>query len=815
MFSIDGFSNESDVEQKFVYPFLTSSDGLGFRDSEVATKTRIRKLTIDKGHSMKPGYFPDYIVSIDAVPIAVLEAKAPGVPLSEAIREGRLYAAELNAQYPRGVNPVQLVIATNGEQIIFAAVDSIAEFEQFNVSDLTVHRAELQAVRAKYSRDALLNEALVLKKKIWIPRRYRPLNFMSSAAQNEEVDPNRFARQLIPHIKKYFDPDASRTRLEIVERAYVSTEQVTQYNEILETLLTDNLGNKKFKEFDELVTTKNDAKGFNSALKAALVKGARTESLLLLIGGVGSGKSIFIDRFFYLLMDEEIRNSTLWAYVDFNDAPSDLTGLQRWICERVLQDLEERNQIESFHSNENLLRYFSPEIRKFRAGVGASLFEFDRPEYERRLATKLEEWTSDPLVYVKNVLRHLVGDTGKRVVIVFDNADKRDRDQQLAIFQEVQNFRSVHRVFSILALRDETYDRHKLEPPLDTYLAAFTFRISPPRFLDVVKRRLELIIEDLADEVDKRLEFRLPTGAVVRYPSTDLGNFLISFYQSLFHPKREIRLVLEALIGRNVRNALQMFSDILISGHLTEDKVFLARASGGAVHLPERLVIRILMRTKYRYYSDEHGYISNIFSKVQESTTHSPFSMILVLGNLSDARKVRGELGIEGYRRVAEFALELVPQGVGEPEIIAILNHLLSRGLVQADHQRRDFVTKDDFVKITASGYFHLKFLTNRFEYCAGVAGDVYYKTERRAQEVYDLARHNSGHPARKGRDRIKRARLLVKELLEEKENWGAASVSQVGKHVEESIAALENAIGHFEQGAPAQGKIDFAWRKK
>ncbi|MBL0164986.1 MAG: hypothetical protein IPP82_15425 [Xanthomonadales bacterium] len=215
-------------------------------------------------------------------------------------------------------------------------------------------------------------------------------------------------------------------------------------------------------------------------------------------------------------------------------------------------------------------------------------------------------------------------------MVVFDNADKRDRDQQLRVFQEVQAFRSDHKVFSILSLRDETYDRHKSEPPLDTYLAPFTFRITPPRFLDVVKRRLELLIEDLSVGLTKHLEFKIPSGAVVRYPSSDLGNFLISFYQSLFHPKREIRLVLEALAGRNVRVALQMFSDILMSGHLSGDKVFVARASGGAMHLPEKLVIRTLMRTKYRYFADSHGYVSNIFGQVEEHLQGSPFGLIIM-----------------------------------------------------------------------------------------------------------------------------------------------------------------------------------------
>lgn len=800
--------NESDVEQKFIYSFLTAERGLGYSIAEVSTKARIRKLTIDKGQNLKAGYFPDYIVSIDGVPLLVVEAKGPATNLEEAYREARMYANEINALFPTGVNPVSFVLATNGHDLWVGRADCAAP---------TVHRVEfineqfevLPELRRQLSRDALLPIALNLKREIWPDRKYKPLRFMGATSrQSEEVEPNRFAKELIPYIRRYFDPDASRTRLDIVERGYVSTDQVTQYNEILEALLSDNIGNKKFKSFEQVVTSKNDAKAFNQALRDALARGPKTDSLLLLIGSVGAGKSMFIDRYYYLLMADDVRSSTYWANVDFNDAPSDLSNLDQWLAEQVLNDFKERNKITDFDHYENLLRYFNPEINRFRVGVGAQLYQHDRAEYERRLATKLDELTSNPVVFLQNVMRYYIGDSQKRVVIVFDNADKRDRDQQLIIFQEVQSFRSKHRVFSVLAMRDETYDRHKSEPPLDTYLAAFTFRISPPRFLDVVKRRLELIIEDLAENVEKRLSFQLPTGAVVRYPSTDLGNFLISFYQSLFHPRREIRLVLEALAGRNVRIALQMFSDILMSGHLSEDKIFISRASGGSVHLPERLILRILMRTKYQYYADGHGYISNLFFQPDDQLIGSPFGMVLILGALSDCRKRRGELGIEGYRLVSELSAEFMPQGMGEDEVSRVLNHLLNRALIQADHQRTDLVVGGDHVKITASGYFHLKLLISRFEYAVGLAGDIWYRDEQKARKVYELTQRNPGFATRRGSDRIKRVKLMISELRSELGILQQSSMVAQLDIVKESISAIEEGVSRFEAGATSQPQL-------
>ena len=90
--------SESDVEQKFIIDLLTTEipDGLGFKTSDFKTKIDIRKIAIDKG-TKKKLYFPDYAVVIDGLPLMIIEAKTPGEDLSEAIREARLYATEINS----------------------------------------------------------------------------------------------------------------------------------------------------------------------------------------------------------------------------------------------------------------------------------------------------------------------------------------------------------------------------------------------------------------------------------------------------------------------------------------------------------------------------------------------------------------------------------------------------------------------------------------------------------------------------------------------------------------------------------------------
>src|ERR1035437_3257313 len=121
---LSALQNESDVEQKLVYPLLVAEEpfGFGIAPNEILTKKNIRRLTIGKGSDRK-SYFPDYLVLVGCIPIVVIEAKKPEEDLDEAYREARLYATEVNAIYRPGINPLTKVVATNGVRLIAGAWD--------------------------------------------------------------------------------------------------------------------------------------------------------------------------------------------------------------------------------------------------------------------------------------------------------------------------------------------------------------------------------------------------------------------------------------------------------------------------------------------------------------------------------------------------------------------------------------------------------------------------------------------------------------------------------------------------------------------
>lgn len=756
----ESLTNESDVEQKLLWPLL--SDGLGYRAEEIRTKRYLAPSDIDKGAGKKVGYYPDYAVCIAGLPVLIAEAKAPDESVEAGFRDAQMYAHTVNRGYPPGVNPICYVMACNGRVLVSGRWDS-NQFSQTQVDDLAPGTSGFEDLRAVLGREVLLEYACSLRNQLLPVRRFKPIRLIGGPSrQNAQLPPNSFAEDLLPLLRQYFDPDATSRSRSILERAYCSSDEVTHYNAALEALLKDNLARKK--GFRTIETTKRDAPILNEALRRAIANSRQgPEPLILIVGGVGTGKSMFLERFYTFLLGDELKANLLWTLVDFNRAPDDLSGLESWICNEFVRDFGDRNGDEHLLDLENLRRYFAPKIRQLNQGPYRDLRRDQPAEYQRRMADHLAEWMHDPESLASGIIRYHSRDRNVPVVAVFDNADRRDRDQQLRVFQVVQWFRMQNQCFCILSLRDETYDAYQDEPPLDAFLKPFAFRILPPRFIDVASKRLRLMLEDLVRAADRYQSYTLPNGMQLRYPGTKLGRYLFDIYMSLFNPSRRLRLILEALAGRNVRRALEMFTAILISGYMSENLIF-AMTEGRRRDLPEWLVLRILMRTNYRYFSDGHGYVQNLFALDEESRTAHGFMLLELLDYLATNRKRVSSLRIEGYLYVPEVIAHMVKLGVTREDVMWALELLLRRGLITADHQRSRGIAGQDYVKISASGHCHYVLLAEREEYLANVTLDTWFNDKTTAQAVSRLDRDSRHH--RKARIQLLR-NYLIKELTE------------------------------------------------
>src|SRR5207248_10726868 len=135
-----------DVEQKLVWPLLTGAFpiGLQYSSADIAAKLNVRRLEIGKGKARKL-YYPDYLIVLAGLPVMAVEAKAVGEPMEQALDEARLYANEINALFPHRINPVERVIACNGQEIWRAPVDAAQ-------AELKLTHAQLSAGDVEFAR---------------------------------------------------------------------------------------------------------------------------------------------------------------------------------------------------------------------------------------------------------------------------------------------------------------------------------------------------------------------------------------------------------------------------------------------------------------------------------------------------------------------------------------------------------------------------------------------------------------------------------------------------------------------------------------
>ena len=338
---------------------------------------------------------------------------------------------------------------------------------------------------------------------------------------------------------------------------------------------------------------------------------------------MGSGKSIFARRYRHVLQPPDLAKANLWAFVDFNNGPASLKGAERWLCESLLASLEIENPNFDLYDESVLKGAFSNRIRQRRAYY-QQLRTISREEEVKARATDIAGWQSDPQVLVEGLGTFLHGQKAHNLVVVLDNVDKLELHDQLDAFQLALWVMAKTKAFVILQMRDETYERYKNKPPLDTFRSGIAFHIAPPRFIDVVKRRLELGLEYLNEHAAERQEYVLDNSVRVILPK------------------------LEALAGKDVRRAMEMFVAIVTSGHLSTSAITSAARGQGEIPVNEYHVIRILMRGDYRFFSENSGFISNIFQYDNKWVRPDNFLLSEVLFNLSMNRKHTGEIGLEG-----------------------------------------------------------------------------------------------------------------------------------------------------------------------
>ena len=540
-------ATESDVEQKLLIPLLTGERYLGIPAAMIHTKEYLPPTTLDKVGRKVTGYYPDYSVWFHGLPMMIVEAKAPGIPTETGYREASLYARHLNQRFPPGVNPCSHVIATNGKELLYGSWDS-QPLLTLKAVDLHTGTASLEKLVAFCFSSILEAAALGLSRRLRVPNVLVPFELLGGqAVLNAKRPLNSFAAELSPILRRYFSSTPQENIHEIAEKAYVSSNEITEYDRVLESLLKERLAFRQDSIVRPLSPSRHEEPAFARVLSSFDRSRPLQGQLQIIQGPVGAGKSLFTRRYRDLLQQPVDAERTRWAFVDFNASTmSDVANAERWAFDSFVSSFRAENPTLDIYSPQAQRGIFASNIQKRRAVYEA--LENAAPEQAAvQKANDLAKWQDDPKEFAQGLATYILGSRHEILVAVMDNVDRLDLAGQLIAFNVTLAFMALTRCFTILQMRDETYERFKDKPPLDTYRSGITFHISPPRFIDVVKRRLELSLEYIASEASDTQKYTLESGMRIAYPKSELGTFLGQLYIGLFERKHNISRVLVLL----------------------------------------------------------------------------------------------------------------------------------------------------------------------------------------------------------------------------------------------------------------------------
>jgi len=795
------FTSESDVEQKYILPFLSHASYLNLPLAWIRTKEYLSPTELDKKAGKKHGYVPDYSIWLSGFPLIIIEAKSPDIDIEVGLREARLYAAEINKRYPPKINPIAFIVACNGREFAVSESDSETQVLISKLSDLQPGTAALNAIQGVIGKEALERHAKDIATHFQHRPFYRTSAFMGGQnALNYLLGVNEFGIELFPVLTKYFGNEAEEATDEIIRRAYVSSEEATTYGSVLETYLKDRLRLASKGAVQPIVTGRSNASGLTEAISQFSQNPSFYGRVQLIIGAVGAGKSTFTKRYYNFLIPKELRAATKWAFVDFNVLPPDLKNLRTWIADKFISSFSETNRVD-VDSLKELEKIFGADLNKFEKGPAKLIREASENEYRRKKADALTQWVADKEKFVESIARYYSGDKHFGLVIVFDNVDRRSRDEQLKIFEAAQWFKDITRALVIVNLRDTTFEAHRDEPPLDAFINAVNFYIRPPRFAQVIRKRLELILENLAGEISPIQTYTLESGTKISYPASRLGEFLVGIYSSLFQSRTfQFAAALEALVAKNVRRALGMFADIIVAPHVLAGDLTGAALTEGSLRIPEARLIRALMRGRYKYYSSRSPYIKNILTADLDHNRPSNFLYADILEYLIINRKEKIDFHVEGYATVETVVKKMSQLGYDEQDAFKATTTLVGWGLIEPESLVLEQLHYEDAVRVHASGFIHMRYFAQTGEYLVGVTTDTAFSSREIAEDIGRIWTGPSRNDDISLSNKIRIAEKLSEYLKAEYERRCRrhAFYQELGRGGRALVSAAERSLDHL-----------------
>lgn len=693
--------SESDTRAKIIDPIF--KDCLGWDEDDIS-----REDPIHKG-------FIDYVFKINDREIFVLEAKRTGrsftIPkgfkkkrwkisgsistdnkIKEAIEQAHRYSIESGTTFAVVSNGEQFIIFESfkrygkwrdGYCVVFKSLkDIIDNFTLFwNI-------LSKEAVISGSLRERISEEVIPLEFK-------RPLDFIHNEDAASGV--NFLATHLTPITRSIFSDLTDDKESEMLRKCYVRQKQLVRTDHIIKSSF-DRLPHYA-KQFDInwFRESETDSGQFQLSFEKCrefLSTKTPIGSIIVLLGGIGCGKTTFIHHFFKIVLGD--RDDILWFYVDFGKSPPDLKDISEFIYNSIIEHYQ---------------KHFMAELGDYLKSVGVNSVEPN----------------SESILVLFSMLRY----KGYTISIVLDNVDQHSYtspEYQERVFELAQNLTHKFKTITILTLREESFFRSTRSGVLDAYQIP-KFHIESPDFEELLRNRINYTLNFLSKDKEKLI--KLTGSPFAKFKTIELFFKIIkNSIRKNRRVGRDILRFINNISGGDMRQALRHFNTFVTSGKTDIDEMInieLSVPPDSPPHyhyqIPLHHIVRSIILGNYLHYTSSHSNIVNLY-QVNPQYTNSHFIHLKILDYL--LRRTNYFVALEpGFVDIDQIITAAEIGGINQRAIEDSLKKLSHYGLVEYNNQNKDGYETAVYVRITDMGKYYIERLINTFSYSELMLGDT------------------------------------------------------------------------------------------
>jgi len=429
---------------------------------------------------------------------------------------------------------------------------------------------------------------------------------------------------------------------------------------------------------------------------------------VLIIGNKGAGKSTFINRFFRLVLDKQLRENCLVLRIDLANSDGNQATISNWLIDKLKTELEGKLFKDGYPSYDDLQGVFFSEYKRWSHGQYKPLYETDKNTFKLKFGELINELIEKkPQEYVKKLLNNSIYSRKLMPCIVFDNTDHFSQSFQESVFQFAQSIYRECFSFIICPITDRTVWQLSKSGPFQSYDHR-DFYLPVPSTKEVLTKRVEFIKLKAQEESETSREYFTNKG--IRLSIPDVKAFAWSV-ETIFVNEDYVGRMVGWLANFDIRRGLKIAQRIITSPII--DISELVKAYTIEKFRPQYLNIKkaLLLGDYNHFYQQDSSFILNLF-EVGANDVTSPLLRLSVLRLLIDVDSDTLEAE-KRYRSVEDILNYFEPTTVSRTLIKENLKALLDYRLIEPYDPTDTNIYEVQRVKITHCGRIHYEFVTD------------------------------------------------------------------------------------------------------